>query len=83
MNKEEKLDEFIKEVLESETFPNISEYKKAERLIEIGAKWQEERNGLVEIESRHCEHNFISCGTKAVECTKCKQIFKTKQDETH
>jgi hypothetical protein len=43
MNKDETIQEFIKEVLDSETFPNIAEYKKAERLIEIGAKWQEGR----------------------------------------
>lgn len=25
-----------------------------------------------------CDHDFISCGTKAVECTKCKQLFKNE-----
>ena len=25
-----------------------------------------------------CDHDFISCGTKAVECTKCKQVFRTE-----
>lgn len=43
MKNKETLEEFIKEVLEDEFFTNISEYKKAERLIEIGAKWQAER----------------------------------------
>jgi hypothetical protein len=41
--KQETLEEFIKEVLQDEFFTNISEHKKAERLIEIGAKWQQER----------------------------------------
>ncbi len=25
-----------------------------------------------------CDHDFISCGTKAVECTKCEQVFKAE-----
>jgi len=29
--------------LQDEFFTNIAEYGKAERLIEIGAKWQQER----------------------------------------
>jgi hypothetical protein len=40
MKNKETLEEFIKEVLQDEFFTNISEHKKAERLIEIGAKWQ-------------------------------------------
>jgi hypothetical protein len=43
MKKQETLEEFIKEILQDEFFTNIAEYKKAERLIEIGAKWQQER----------------------------------------
>jgi hypothetical protein len=42
-NKQETLEEFIKDVLQDEFFTNIAEYKKAERLIQIGAKWQAER----------------------------------------
>jgi hypothetical protein len=41
--KKETLEDFTKEVLQDEFFTNIAEYGKAERLIEIGAKWQEER----------------------------------------
>jgi hypothetical protein len=41
--KQETLEEFIKEVLQDEFFTNIAEYGKAERLIELGAKWQQER----------------------------------------
>lgn len=41
--KQETLEEFIKEELQDEFFTNISEYKKAERFIQIGAEWQQER----------------------------------------
>ena len=41
--KKETLEDFTKEVLQDEFFTNIAEYGKAERLIEIGAKWQQER----------------------------------------
>ena len=44
MKNKETLEEFIKEVLQDEFFTNISEHKKAERLIEIGAKWQSEQD---------------------------------------
>jgi len=44
MKKQETLEEFIKEILQDEFFTNIAEYKKAERLIEIGAKWQQEQH---------------------------------------
>ena len=44
MKKQETLEEFIKEILQDEFFTNIAEYEKAERLIEIGAKWQQERS---------------------------------------
>jgi hypothetical protein len=43
MNKQETLEEFIEDVLQDEFFTNIAEHKKAERLIQIGAKWQAER----------------------------------------
>jgi hypothetical protein len=43
INKQETLEEFIKDVLQDEFFTNIAEYKKAERLIQIGAKWQAEQ----------------------------------------
>ncbi len=33
---------------------------------------------LFSVSGSVCEHDFISCGTKAVECTKCKQVFKTE-----
>jgi hypothetical protein len=42
--KKETLEDFTKEVLQDEFFTNIAEYGKAERLIEIGAKWQQERS---------------------------------------
>lgn len=42
--KKETLEEFIKEVLNEEFFTNISEYRKAERLMELGAKWNQERS---------------------------------------
>jgi hypothetical protein len=41
--KQESLEEFIKEVLEGVFFSNNAEYRKAERLIELGAKWQSKR----------------------------------------
>jgi len=42
--KKETLEDFTKEVLQDEFFTNIAEYGKAERLIEIGAKWQQEQD---------------------------------------
>jgi len=42
--KKETLEDFTKEVLQDEFFTNIAEYGKAERLIEIGAKWQQKRS---------------------------------------
>jgi hypothetical protein len=42
--KQETLEDFTKEVLQDEFFTNIAEYGKAERLIEIGAKWQQEKS---------------------------------------
>ena len=42
--KKETLEDFTKEVLQDEFFTNMAEYGKAERLIEIGAKWQQERS---------------------------------------
>jgi hypothetical protein len=42
--KKETLEEFINEELEDVFFTNISKRKEAERLIEIGAKWQQERS---------------------------------------
>ena len=42
--KKETIEEFIKEVLNEEFFTNISEYRKAERLMELGAKWQQEKS---------------------------------------
>lgn len=33
---------------------------------------------LFNVSESVCEHDFITCGTKAVECTKCKQVFKTQ-----
>ena len=54
----ETLEEFIKEVLEDEFFTNISEYKKAERLIDIGAKWQQE-NSYSEEEVGEIVYNII------------------------
>ena len=42
--KQETLEEFIKEVLEGVFFSNNAEYRKAERLIELGAKWQQEQD---------------------------------------
>jgi hypothetical protein len=43
MSRQTAVEEFIKEILQDEFFTNIAEYKKAERLIEIGAKWQQEQ----------------------------------------
>ena len=40
--KQETLEEFINEELEDVFFTNISKRKEAERLIEMGAKWQQE-----------------------------------------
>ena len=42
--KKETIEEFIKEVLNEEFFTNISEYRKAERLMELSAKWQQEKS---------------------------------------
>jgi hypothetical protein len=42
-SKQEILEAFSKEVLEDEFFANISEHRKAERFIELGANWQAER----------------------------------------
>jgi hypothetical protein len=42
--KQETLEEFINEELEDVFFTNISKRKEAERLIEIGAKWQQEKS---------------------------------------
>jgi hypothetical protein len=42
--KKETLEDFTKEVLQDEFFTNIAEYGKAERLIEIGAKWQQKQD---------------------------------------
>ena len=42
--KQETLEEFINEELEDVFFTNISKRKEAERLIEMGAKWQQERS---------------------------------------
>jgi|694.fasta_scaffold00102_133 hypothetical protein len=42
--KKETLEDFTKEVLQDEFFTNMAEYGKAERLIEIGAKWQQEQD---------------------------------------
>ena len=41
-SKQEILEAFSKEVLEDEFFTNISEHRKAERFIELGANWQAE-----------------------------------------
>ena len=42
--KQETLEEYIKEELDDVFFTNISKRKEAERLIEIGAKWQQEQD---------------------------------------
>jgi hypothetical protein len=44
VGKQETLEEFINEELEDVFFTNISKRKEAERLIELGAKWQQERS---------------------------------------
>ena len=44
----ETLEEFINEELDDVFFTNISKRKEAERLIEIGAKWQQEQIGKSE-----------------------------------
>lgn len=33
---------------------------------------------LFSVSESVCQHDFITCGTKAVECTECKQVFKTQ-----
>jgi hypothetical protein len=43
VKRQETLKEFINEELEDVFFTNISRRKEAERLIELGAKWQAER----------------------------------------
>ena len=70
--KQETLEEFTKEILEDEFFTNISEYKKAERLIEIGAKWQQERSY-----SEEEVHNII----KSYKKNKPKVFFKVFYNE--
>lgn len=56
MKNKETLEEFTKEVLEDVFFTNISEYKKAEKLIEIGAKWQQERMiAMLKVEDQEVE----------------------------
>jgi len=55
-NKKETIGEFIKEELEDIFFTNISKRKEAERLIELGAKWQQER--------MYSEKDMIAFGNK-------------------
>jgi hypothetical protein len=44
MSNKETLEEFIDEELEGVYFTNISKRKEVETLIELGAKWQQERS---------------------------------------
>jgi hypothetical protein len=59
MKKQETLEEFIKEILQDEFFTNIAEYKKAERLIEIGAKWQQEQQDNIEKLAKEYENSVV------------------------
>jgi hypothetical protein len=54
--KQETIEEFINEELEDVFFTNISKRKEAERLIEAGAKWQQEqdKNKYSEEDMRKC-----------------------------
>ena len=44
INKQESLEEFIKEYLQDVFFTNISERSKAENLIRLSAKWQQDQS---------------------------------------
>jgi hypothetical protein len=62
----ETLEDFTKEVLQDEFFTNIAEYGKAERLIEIGTKWQQERS--------YSEEEVLEILVKAIKDVKVKQL---------
>jgi hypothetical protein len=62
----ETLEDFTKEVLQDEFFTNIAEYGKAERLIEIGTKWQAERS--------YSDEEVLEILVKAIKDVKVKQL---------
>ena len=63
MKNKETLEEFIEEELEGYDERDFSTY---ERFITLGAKWQAERIGLMEIELNHTKTLLASC-EKALE----------------
>jgi hypothetical protein len=96
--KQETLEEFINEELEDVFFTNISKRKEAERLIELGAKWQQEQNKNKYNEKDmkqfafECVANFLSNNDNQVEIKLVDVIidrlnnqfeqFKKKKDES-
>jgi hypothetical protein len=77
INKQETLEEAIKQELENHFFSNISEIKQAEYFINFGAKWQQEqdKNKFSEEEVLEFANYF---GTATKENLKWFEQFKKK-----
>jgi hypothetical protein len=77
-SKQEILEAFSKEVLEDEFFANISEHRKAERFIELGANWQAERmyseEEVIELLNKH--EDYVNSEDNIFEYLTAKEWFK-------
>lgn len=76
--KQEALEAFTKEVLEDDFFTNISEHRKAERFIELGANWQAERmyseEEVIELLNKH--EDYVNSEDNIFEYLTAKEWFK-------